>query len=107
MAPQTKAEDMSANIVECYGDFTKDKFDTDPLTEADIEVKDMTPADYINPWRRSWWVAVPYRMKAVFEDENFYPNQWKFRQFYPARSNKKWKPSTESVSPSRLLLEGV
>ena len=78
VAPQTKVEEMSANIVECYDDFTKDKYDTDPLTEADIEVKDMTPVDYINLWRRSWWVAIPYRMKAVFEDKNFYPNQWKF-----------------------------
>ena len=107
VAPQTKDDEMKSTIVGCYEDFNIDKDVTDNLREEDIDVKDMTPSAFINPWRRSWRVSVPYKMKAIFEDENFYPSQWKFRQFYQARTNKRWKASTDARSPTRPLMGGA
>ena len=104
VAPKTSKEELSNCLVECYADFMKDKEDIVLLAVTDMDVKDMTPVDYIDPWKCSWQVSVPYKFKAVFEDENFYPNQWKFCQFYPARSTKKGKDNA-AYDSERLILD--
>ena len=98
-------EEMSVNIVKCYDEYMKDRIeDKESLMVEDIEAQDMTPVDFSNPHRQCWRISVPYRVKAVFEDENFYPNQWKFHQFYPARSNKRLKSNADTVPAEKLLM---
>ena len=87
VAPQIKNLEMTETIGNCYEEYIRDKNDAEPLTLKEIEVQDMTPTEIINPRRRCWRVSIPYRLKKVFEDENFYPSTWRFRQFFPARTN--------------------
>ena len=76
------------------------------LTLSEIDIQDMTPVDIMNPRRRCWRVSVPYRLKKVFEDENYYPSTWKYRQFFPARSNYKRLKSNTDENSHELLLTG-
>ena len=103
MAGKTSKDEMTNCIVACYTEFMKDKGDDALLTVPEMELKDMTPLDYINPYKRSWRVSVPYKFKSVFMDENFYPNQWKFRQFYPYRTTR--KTNNAMNDSERLLLD--
>ena len=98
---------MSMTIVQCYEAYTNDKMgDVEKISVEDIESQDMTPKEFTNPQRHCWRISVPYHVKTVFEDENFYPSQWKFHQFFPARLNHKHKKSNADGEAVETLLVG-
>ena len=107
VAPQIMKPEMTEIIANCFEEFTKEETDGDTLSLSEIEVQEMTPVDIVNPRRRCWRVSIPFRLKKVFEDENFYPASWRFRQFFPARTNfKRLKSNTEEFSKESLLKGG-